>query len=838
MSLMVATRLAVRELRGGISGFRVFLACIALGVGAIAAVGAIRESILHGIGEHGQVVLGGDVSLSMTNIPIGDEERAFIEGYGDVIESTRLRAMATATDGRRTLVELKGVTSLYPLYGAAKLDPESEVSDAVALKDGKWGVLVEQAVLDRTGTGVGDDLRIGEVDYEVRGAIKYEPDRAADAFTLGVRAMVHNDSLALTGLVRLGSLVRYEYRIALPPQTTPDKFKVALEEAFPKAGWRVRDRDNGAPGLRNFISRMSVFLTLAGLTTLVVGGVGVANATTGYMASKREVIATLKCVGARGSTIFQTYLIQVLLLTIVGIAIGMVIGALVPIFALAALQDVLPVPAEAGLYPRPLALGAAYGLLTAIAFAAWPLGRAREVAAASLFRQVVAPIHGAPKIQYIILAGAALAGLAGLALTFSGHLSFTGYFLLGALISFAVLYIIGRAVMAAAARAPRSKHAATRMAIANLHRPGASTPNIVLSLGLGLTLLVAIAQIQANLSAQIRDNLPEDAPAFFFIDVQPDQIDAFEAALLGVDGVREVVRAPMLRAAITKIAGVPVADADVSPEARWAVRGDRGLTYAVHQPAGSEIVEGDWWPGNYMGPAQVSFDVDLARGMGLGVGDTLSFNVMGREIQAEIANLRRINWSTMGLNFSVIFAPGTLERAPHSYLASVRLHQDAEAKVDLLVADSFPNVTAVKVREVLEAVNGLLGDVGMAIRGAASAALIAGLLVLAGAVAAGYHERLRDAVILKVLGATRRNIGQVFLIEYAVLGLLTAILAMILGTLAAYLVMTQVMEADWIWRPEVLVGTAFVGVTVTVLVGFLGTWRALGEKVAPVLRTE
>ena len=838
MSLIVATRLAVRELRGGISGFRVFLACIALGVGSISAVGAIRESIHQGISEHGQVVLGGDVSISMTNIPIGAEERAFIEGRGDVIESTRLRAMATAADGRRTLVELKGVTSGYPLYGAAKLEPEGLVADVVALRDGQWGVLVEQAVLDRTGTGVGDALRIGELDYQVRGAIKYEPDRAADAFTLGVRAMVHNDSLAQTALVRLGSLVRYEYRIALPPLTNPAQFKDALEEAFPDAGWRVRDRDNGAPGLRNFITRMSVFLTLAGLTTLVVGGVGVANATTSYIASKREVIATLKCIGASGSTIFQTYLIQVLLLTIVGIAIGTAIGALVPIFAVAVLQEVLPVPAEVGIYPRPLALGATYGLLTATAFAAWPLGRAREVAAASLFRQVVAPIHGAPKPQYILLAGAALAALAGLALSFSGHLSFTGYFLLGALVSFAVLYGIGLAVLAVAARAPRSKHAAMRMAIANLHRPGATTPNVVLSLGLGLTLLVAIAQIQANLSAQIHGALPEDAPAFFFIDVQPDQIDAFDTALNGVDGVYEVVRAPMLRAAITKIAGVPVAEAEVSPEARWAVRGDRGLTYAAHKPAGSQIIEGDWWPGNYMGPAKVSLDVDLARGMGLGIGDTLSFNVMGREIQAEIANLRRINWSTMGLNFAVIFATGTLERAPHSYLASVRLHPDAEAKVDLLVADDFPNVTAVKVREVLEIVNGLLSDVGMAIRGAASVALIAGLLVLAGAVAAGYRERLRDAVILKVLGATRRDIGRVFLIEYAILGLLTAVLAMTLGTSAAYLVMTQVMEAEWVWRPEVLVGTAFVGVTVTVLVGFLGTWRALGERVAPILRAE
>lgn len=843
MRAPVTVRLALRELRGGIAGFKVFLACIALGVAAIASVGAVRESILHGIAEHGQAVLGGDVALSSTNRPIGLKEREFLDNYGSVIESVRLRVMASATGapgpgGKRTLVELKSVDDLYPLYGEALLAPEGAVAAAIERRDGRWGVVVDQPVLDRTGMSVGGTLMIGEVEYEIRAVMLREPDRAADAFTLGVRAMVHNDSLGATGLVRLGSLVRYEYLIALHRSLSPKKFTADMEEAFPEGAWRIRDRDNGAPGLRNFIRRMSVFLTLAGLTTLVVGGVGVANATAGYIAGKRDTIATLKCIGARGDTIFHTYLVQVMLLTLVGVAIGLVVGAAVPFFALGALEAVLPVPAEAGIYPRPLITGAAYGLLTALAFAAWPLGRARDVAAAGLFRQVVAPISGRPRIQYMALAGAALAALAGLALFFSGHLRFTSYFLAGAAVSFVVLYGIGHGVMWVAARAPRLRFAAARMAIANLHRPGARTPNIVLSLGLGVTLLVAIAQIEANLSAQIRDNLPQEAPAYFFIDIQPDQIDGFEAALRATPGVKGVRRAPMLRAAITRIAGVPVADAAVAPDARWAVRGDRGLTYAALQPKGSEVVDGEWWPADYAGPPRISFDIKLAEGMGLGVGDTLTFNIMGRAIEAEIANLRRINWSTMGLNFAVVFAPGTLEHAPHSYLASVRMDPAAEAAVDRLVGDAFANVTAVKVREVLEEVNRLLGDIGMAIRAAASAALVAGVLVLAGAVAAGYHERVRDAVILKVLGATRGNVARVFLIEYAVLGALTALLAMGLGTLAAYLVMTQIMEAGWVWMPQVLVATALGGVTITILVGFLGTWRALGEKVAPVLRTE
>lgn len=836
-TLPLSLRFALRELRGGLKGFGVFLACIILGVAAIATVGAVREAISNGISENGQLLLGGDIELRLTNMPMADEAEARLADDYTMSRSVHLRSMAAGAAGRAT-IELKAVDGLYPLYGAVDLDPAIGMDDALAFKDGRWGVVADPVVLRKTGVGVGETLRIGNVDYQVRAAVIKEPDQAADGFTLGSRAMVALGSLNESGLIQPGSLVRYKYRLAVPEGTDIDAITTGLLNQYPDAGWRIRDRDNGADGLRQFLLRLTVFLSLAGLTALVVGGVGVANATTGYLVTKRESIATLKSLGADGGLIFRTYLTQVLLLALAGIAIGLLLGALIPFAALAALQDMLPVPAEPTLAAGPLILAAGYGLFTVLAFAVWPLGRARDIPAAGLFRQIVSHSSGLPRWHYTVLAGAATAMLAGLALTFSDAPQFTAWFMVGALACFGVLYAAGWGLTRLAARLPKPKNTVWRMALANLHRPGAATPTVVLSLGLGLTLLVTVAQIWSNLNDQIKDRLPDNAPAFFFVDVQPGQVEAFEALVRDHPGVEQMTRAPMLRAAITRVNGVRPEDANVAPDAQWALRGDRGLTYATDKPQGNIITAGTWWDAGYSGPPLISFDADLAEGMGLGLGDTLTFNIMGRAIEATIGNLRRIDWSSMSMNFSVIFAPGTLERAPHTHMVVVQLDAAHEDTLDAAVAREFPAVTAINVRETLQSINGVLRQINQAITWTSVVALLAGVLVLAGAMAAGYHERVREAVILKVLGATRGHVARTYLVEYALMGLVTALIAMALGTAAAWLVMTVVMQANWIWQPEILIGTAVIAMILTVFFGFLGTWRALGEKAAPVLRTE
>ncbi|MDX1581049.1 MAG: M20/M25/M40 family metallo-hydrolase, partial [Alphaproteobacteria bacterium] len=547
--------------------------------------------------------------------------------YEQMWTTTNLRGMVENATGQRgtdglpprTLVELKGVEltgdAAYPLYGAVRLESGAPLDRQLGRSNGQWGAVVDPVVLDKLQVEVGDQIRLGEGTFLVRDVILKEPDRTADGFTLAPRVMISHEALGQTGLVKLGSLIRYHYKLALSPGQGLQAEKAWLEETFPEAGWRVRDNQSGAAGTERFLGRLSVFLTLAGLTALVVGGVGIANAISGYVNAKRDSIATFKSLGASGRQIFWAYLTQTVVLGFLGVGIGLFLAALIPFVALQLLADILPVPAQAGVYTESLVLAGGYGVLTVLAFSIWPLGRSRDVPAAGLFRQIVAPISGRPRWQYILGAVIALALLIGLALAFAGNWVFTSWFLAGAAASFAVLYGAGWAIMRLSAHIPRPRLAFLRTALANLHRPGAPTPSVVLSLGLGLTLLVVIAQIEANLSAQINENLPEDAPAFFFVDVQTDDVDAFEDTLAGLDGVNRIERAPMLRATITRIDGTPVREAKVAPDAQWAIRGDRGLTYSRTPPEGTTITAGEWWDPDYSGPPQISFDADIAAGM-------------------------------------------------------------------------------------------------------------------------------------------------------------------------------------------------------------------------------
>ena len=855
--LALPLRLARRELRGGLAGFRVFIACLALGVGAIAAIGSLSKAVETGLKEDARVLLGGDVELRMVHRPAPAPALAYLAANADLSATAEMRAMArlaaAGPGGRRILVELKAVDGAYPLYGALEFAPARDIRAALAARGALWGAAVDEGVLARLGVVQGDVLRIGEADFEIRATIRREPDRGARAFTLGPRVMISAPALAATGLVRPGSLVYHHYRVRLAPEIDTGDWIANLREAFPEAAWRLRDFSGAAPGLRRFLDRITLYLTLVGLTALLVGGVGVAGAVKNYLDGRRDTIATLKCLGAPASVIFRTYFAQIFALAAAGIAVGVLLGALAPVGFARLLHDRLPVVARLDLYAGPLLLAVVFGLLTALVFSLWPLARARDLPAASLFRDLVAPARGRVRPLHLAVMGAALAALAGLAVFSAADRWIALWFVVGAAASFlafrAAAWLLARAAAAAgrmiAGRAgargggrPGVGRPGLRLALANLHRPGAPTSSVVLSLGLGLTVLVAIALIHGNLTRQVAERMPRAAPTYFFIDIQPHQVAAFDAALSAIPGVSDIRHLPSLRGRITRVAGVPVARAKYAPHVAWAVRNERGLTYAATPPEGARIVAGDWWPADYAGPPLISFDAHIAEGMGIGVGDKLTINILGRDVEATIANLRVIDWTTLGMNFTVIFAPGTLEAAPHTRIATARATPEAELPAFRAVTRSFANVSAVRVKDALESVGRLLGQIAAAVRVTAAITLLAGTLVLAGAVAAGHRRRVYDAVVLKVLGATRRRVLSAYLLEFGILGMATAAIAAALGTGAAWFVVVRVMRAPWVFLPEIVAATVVACTLATLLMGFWGTWRALGQKAAPLLRND
>ncbi len=838
-SWLYPLRLARRELRGGLAGLRIFVACVVLGVAALAGIGSLAAALEAGIAGDARALLGGDVEARLAYRPADAAERAFLARSGALSEVAALRAMARTPDGsRQSLIELKAVDAAYPLYGRVSLSPAQGLDRALGPRDGVFGAVVAPAILDRLAVKLGDPIRIGRANFQLRGTIVGEPNAAISGLILGPRAIIPAAALAETGLIQPGALVTYDYRVRLAAGAEAAAWVKAARAAFPQAGWQLRGFADAARPLQGLIGRLAQFLTLVGLTALLVGGVGIGNAVRGHIAAKTATIATLKCLGGATRLVFAVYLIELLALALLGIGAGVAVGALLPLAVRPFLAGVLPVSARLGLYPAPLALAALYGLLTVLVFSLWPLAAIGRIPAGALFRDLVDGRRRRLVPPIAATATAVLAAaLAALVIADAQDRALAWWFVLGAIGVFAIFRAAGAAVMIGAGKLGRPRRPLLRLALANLYRPGAPTAQIMLSLGIGLTVMVAVALVEGNLAREIDTRLPEEAPAFFFIDIQPGQLAGFEKIVRSTPGAH-LEQVPMMRGRITRLNGVPVEHAAVAPGARWALRSDRGLTYAARLPAGSRLVAGTWWPPDYHGPPLVSFDVGLAHGMGLKVGDSLTVNLLGREITARIANLRAIDWRRLGINFALVFAPGTLEAAPQTHLAAVYLPRSREEGLVRRVTGRFPNVSAIPVREALAAIGRVVGLIGAAVRLTALVALAAGALVLGGAIAASHRRRVYEAVVLKVLGATRGAILAGFLIEYGLLGLLAALIAGALGSLAAAFVVVRLMRFDWLFLPGPLLATLGLALLLTLGLGLAGTWRALGAKPAPYLRNE
>jgi putative ABC transport system permease protein len=843
----LALRYALRELRSGLRGFYVFIACIALGVMAIAGVGSVAASLSEGLAREGRTLLGGDAAFSLIQREAKPEEVAFLRTRGEVSIAAALRAMARSSDGRLALVELKAVDGNYPMLGELTLDPKMPIADLLAERQDTFGpafgAAADSTLLARLDLKLGDRVTIGNATYQIRSVVDAEPDKLAGNVGLGPRFLVSETSLRATGLLQPGSLVRWIYRVKLPDNAADDRAAARLVDdaraALPQAGWEIRSRGNASPQLERTISRFTQFLTLVGLAALLVGGVGVANAVKSHIDRRRDVIAAFKALGATGRDVFAIYLTQVIVLAGIGSIIGLAAGAALPFVIVGLFGKLLPLPVIPALHPDELALSFIYGLLTALAFGLWPLGRVHDVPVAALFREEVAREWHRPRWSYLALMAVVIALLIGVAIGLAYDKRVAAVFVVSSVVVFAVLRGVAAGLMALARRLPRSRITMLRLAIANIYRPGALTPSVVMSLGLGLAVLVTITQIDGNLRRQFLAALPDRAPSFFFIDIPTTEADRFSAFLKQTAPGSTVEDVPMLRGRIVAARGVKAEDLGASRDSEWVLQSDRGLTYTGEIPNGSKIVEGEWWGKDYSGPPLVSMEKKIADGLKLKIGDEVVVNVLGRDIPAKIANLRNIDWQGLGINFVLVFSPNAFKGAPLTHVATLtEAHPDAagDARIIRQVADAFPMVTSVRVREALETIGAVVTNLVLAIRGASAVTLISAILVLGGALAAGHRHRVYDAVILKTLGATRVRLLGAYALEYLMIGFATAVFGVIAGSVAAWLIVTRIMTLSFIWQAGSAAGVVAAALIVTVGLGLAGTLLALNQKPASVLR--
>jgi putative ABC transport system permease protein len=608
---------------------------------------------------------------------------------------------------------------------------------------------------------------------------------------------------------------------------------------LPEAGWEIRSRSNASPQLERTISRFTQFLTLVGLAALLVGGVGVANAVKSHIDRRRDVIAAFKALGATGRDVFAIYLTQVTVLAVIGSVIGLAIGAALPFIIVGLFGKLLPLPVVPALHPGDLLLSFVYGLLTALAFGLWPLGRVHDVPVAALFRETVTGEGQRPRWRYLALMAIVIALLIAVAVGLAYDKRVAAVFVVASMLVFAVLRGIAAMLMALARRLPRSRITMLRLAIANIYRPGALTPSVVMSLGLGLAVLVTITQIDGNLRRQFMAALPDRAPSFYFIDIPTNDADRFGEFLKATAPQSTVEDVPMLRGRIVAARGVKAEDLNASSDSEWVLQSDRGLTYTGEIPKGSKIVEGAWWGADYSGPPLVSIEKKIADGLGLKLGDPIVVNVLGRDITATIGNMRTVDWQSLGINFVLVFSPNAFKGAPHTHIATLtETHPDpsGDARIIKSVADAFPTVTSVRVREALETIGTVVTNLVLAIRGASAVTLISAILVLGGALAAGHRHRVYDAVILKTLGATRARLLGAYALEYLMIGFATAVFGVISGSIAAWLIVTRLMTLSFVWQAGSATGVVAAALIVTVGLGLVGTLLALNQKPAAVLR--
>ena len=785
-----ALRLALRDLRGGLKGLGLLWLCLAIAVAAIASVLSLGSSIDRAIAGHGRDLLGADLALSVAQRRASREELAALRALGPLSSTTTVRATVIAPAGRTQLAELSGVDPRWPLAGTLVLDEGRRPAGRE--------VALAADLAARLGVRSGNMVRIGYADFRVSGIIESMP--SLSGFALAPPALMDEAGLAATGLIQPGSLYTSSYRSLLGPGADPRATAKAFRLKFADGGWNAIDRSEAGGGTRRFVDRVGEMLLLIALAALAAGGVGIASAAAAFAASRRPAIAVLKLLGAGRRTLGAMLAIELALIVAAALAVGLGIGALTPSLAGSIAGTALPVRPDPAPQWTALAQAAAFGLLVTLAAAWGPVAAAVETRPARLLRGDVGDANGERR-RWLVPA-LALAAAVGLAVARAANPVFAASGIGGIAVLILLFAFVGLGVRLAARRLRHRGGPIVRLGIAGLDRPGAATVRLSVALGLGLSLLVMLAAAGASLLGEIGGTIPRRAPALFLVDIPAAREAAFRSL-----ADRELPRAelrvvPSLRGPVVAVNGTRVADLPAIPEGAWVLRGDRGLTFASDLPPGNRIVAGRWWPAEYRGPPLISLDKDAAEALRLKVGDKLTVAVLGRPVEARIASLREINWRSFGFNFAIIFAPGTLESAPYTLMATVSPRPGASTEAfERALAEQLPMVSAIRISAIVERVGAILTGLDRAVRLATLVAIALGMVVLAGSVVATRRSRTRDLVLLKLVGATRAQAVGTQLIEFAMQSAAVAIVAFAAGLVAAWAITAQLLDIplrpDW-----------------------------------------
>ncbi len=895
-------RIAWKETRAGWRHFVFFLSCIALGVGAVVGIGLFADNVEQAVLREARGLHGGDLEVRLSHrlSESGEQVLRGLRTRGiETSHASELVAMAAVDRGGQSprlpttqLVELKAVEENYPLYGTLRLDPERPLSELLGASPARcldpssspdasrltpdescFGAVVQESLLIRMDVSVGEAIKIGAASFQIRGTVRTEPDRMANMFSLGPRVLISRQGLAAAELVKPGSRVRERYLLKAPEPQTLAPLLYELRGRLSSDSVRLSTYREAQPQLKQFLEQLSRYLGLIGLTALFVGGIGIAMSIHAFLQEKIEHVAILKTVGADSTLILLLYAIQTLGLTLVGsiagVAIGLLLQAVLPqtfagLLGSNLLEQVAFRNALTAASLAPIARGFALGVLTTLLFTLWPLLNIREMQPAVIFRRGLTPDSDAGRqlttstgfrawvrthLRRDSLATLFVIGGGLLILSFWQAASWQlgALFIGGLLLAVLLLLVAARGLLGALPLVPLPRSVSLRHALGNLTRPGSHATGMIAALGIGVTVIVTVALLERSLVAQLGESRPSDAPAFFFIDIQPDQADGFAALLRRQTGVPAPTLTPLVRSRLHALNGQPVTKDEPEPDRggreekrkAWYLTREYVLTFMEHLPKDNSLVKGRWWPQNPTpGTPLVSVEEEAARNLGLDVGSRVTLDIQGALVTAEVSSIRKVTWGNFSTNFYLILSPGSLDGAPMTYVATVTLPPQEEVPLQQAVVAAFPNVTAIHVGDVLASFTRMLDRLSLAIRAVALFCIVAAGLVMGAALAVTRYRRLYESVILKALGATRGLVAQAFATEYLLLGLVAGSVGLLLACALSWAILHFVFELTWTVQPTVLTvglaGTALL----TVAIGFWGTFGLLGQRPLPILRRE
>jgi len=836
-------KMVFREARGALRHFLFFLASIAIGVGAIVGVGSIAENFEAMTQHEAKNLLAADVEIRLKGTLDAQGETLLSELSQQGIQAllvSELVGMAANPENHVTqLVEVKAVESGYPYYGELKVEPATGTSFR-----SPEAVFVERGLLLRLGLEVGDAISLGDARFKISGVIQREPDKVAGPFSLGPRFLMSQEGLKRAGLLKRGSRVRWKILLKTAGGQSPEGLKTWLEDRWLEDGTppSIKTYKEVRPRLARFLDNFTTYLGLVGLITLMIGGIGVGGNVHAFLSERTQTIAILKSLGGTASGILAIYLLLILGLSGLGALLGIGLGSAIYLALSALLSDFLPPGFVFQMRFAPIAQGLAMGMLSTFLFAIRPLRVVGEIAPARVFRHEVEALSSTekehPYLKQALLAATMIAGWFALSAWQAGSWRLGSWFVLEVGVAMALLMLAGKGAFLLLKRIKSPKGLVFRYGLSNLNRPGRQVMTILLSLGIGVMILLTLAQVEARLMAELRQNIPEHAPGLFLIDIQSDQKEALQK-ILSDWPQREAPRLnPLIRSRLHALDGKEVSEMDLEGRSdAWYFRREYVLTYQDVLPKYNEITEGHWWGKDAQG-AYLSVESDAARHLGVGLGSEVTFDIQGLQIGGKITSIREVDWGSMETNFYFIFSPEALAGAPKTYVATVTSRAEDDVPIQNAVIRAFPNVTVIPIREILETIAKILGEISSTIRFMALLALTVGLIVVAGAIATARRSRIHEMVLFKTLGATRPDLMAMMAVEYAVIGFVAALVGGLLSLALSWGVVHFFLELQWVFEWQILFLGMAATVSLTLLTGFLSSYAILGEKPLSVLRAE